>query len=160
MAPGANQLVSSNCACQPEMAGPVFANEADSVAARLALHVPTAELARIPAVAANVEYVLTEIVWSSSMGIAMGSWAPRASSPSAELVIAMTVALHSRAFASSLTISTLRPLREITMTTASAGNSANSSNSAASYRYTGLAPRLNRVPAHDAACQLLPIPVK
>ena len=142
------------------MAASVFANEADSIAARLALHVPTAALARIPVVAASVEYVLTEIAWSSSMGIAIGSCAPRASGPSAELVMAMTVAPRSRAFASSLTISTLRPLREITMTTASIGNFANSSNSPASYRYTGLAPRLNRVPAHNAACQLLPIPVK
>src|SRR6266853_4924816 len=153
MAPGANQLVSSNCACQPEMAASVFANEADSVAARLALHVPTAALARIPAVAANVEYVLTEMAWSSSMGIVMESCAPCASGPSAELVMAMTVAPRSRTFASSLTISTLRPLREITMTTAPAGNSANSNNSAASYRYTGLAPRLNKVPAHNPACQ-------
>src|SRR5437899_3161944 len=160
MAPGENQVVSASCACQPEMAAPVSPNEVDSAATRLALHVPTAALARIPAVAASVEYVLTEMAWSSSMGMAMGIWAPSASGPSGELVTAMTVAPRSRTLASSLTISALRPLREITMTTALAGNSANSSNSAASYRYTGLAPRLNRVPAHDAACQLLPIPVK
>src|SRR6266478_4750097 len=160
MACGANQAVSATCACQPEIAASVFASEADSAAARLALQVPTTALARIPAVAANVEYVLTEIAWSSSIGITMGICAPCTSGPAAELVMAMTVAPRSRTLASSLTISTLRPLREITITTAFVGNSANSSNSAASYKYTGLAPRLNKVPAHNAACQLLPIPVK
>src|SRR5579859_6295994 len=160
MACGANQLVLAIRACQAGIAALVFVNKVESAAARVALHVPAAVLARIPAVAASVEYVLTEIAWSGSMGIAMEICEPRARGPSAELVMATTVAPLSRAFASSLTISMLRPLREITRTTASGGNSANSSNSAASYRYTGLALRLNKVPAHNAACQLLPIPVK
>ena len=67
---GASHAASATCVCQPEMAELVFANESDSAAARLVLHVPTAALARIPAAATNVEYVLTEMAWSSSMGIA------------------------------------------------------------------------------------------
>src|SRR5258708_7446984 len=141
MAPGENQVVSLSCACQPEMAAPVFPNEVDSAAARLALHVPTAALARIPAVAASVEYVLTEMAWSSSMGMAMGIWAPCANGPSGELVTAMTVAPRSRTLASSLTISTLRPLRELTLTTALVGTPPPSTNSAASYGQAGWAPR-------------------
>jgi len=83
--------VSAICACQSGMADAVLSTTRESEVARGAFQEPTTALARIPAVAANVEYVLTEIAWSISMGTTMEICASFASGPSFELVMPITV---------------------------------------------------------------------